>query len=68
VILRRDAGYFLVCPESRAQVPKIALFREWITGAIRGVDVDAPVGGPPHGGEQTHAAGGAAASPSPQSR
>jgi LysR family glycine cleavage system transcriptional activator len=32
--LTRSTGYFLVCPESRAEVPKIACFREWVLGRV----------------------------------
>lgn len=28
--LCRDRGYYLVCPQERAGLPKIALFREWL--------------------------------------
>ncbi|GGE45627.1 transcriptional regulator [Agaricicola taiwanensis] len=33
--LRRETGYFLVCPESRAEVQKIAAFREWVLGRLQ---------------------------------
>jgi LysR family glycine cleavage system transcriptional activator len=29
-VLRRDLGYYLVCPAERSDAPKIALFREWL--------------------------------------
>ncbi len=32
-VLRRSLGYYLVCREERAALPKIRLFREWLTEA-----------------------------------
>lgn len=29
-ILRRELGYYLVCPAERAEAPKIKLFRDWL--------------------------------------
>jgi LysR family transcriptional regulator, glycine cleavage system transcriptional activator len=33
-VLRRDLGYYLVCPAERADAPKIKLFREWLLSCI----------------------------------
>lgn len=35
LVLRRPRGYHLVCPENRADEPKIACFRDWLTTHAR---------------------------------
>jgi len=35
LVLRRPRGYHLVCPASRAEEPKIACFRTWLTSQAR---------------------------------
>jgi LysR family transcriptional regulator, glycine cleavage system transcriptional activator len=34
VVLRRSAGYYLVCPKERANVAKILTFRRWLQGLL----------------------------------
>ncbi|OZI38201.1 hypothetical protein CAL29_07680 [Bordetella genomosp. 10] len=36
LVLRRPRGYHLVCPAARADEPKIACFRAWLTARARG--------------------------------
>lgn len=33
-VLTRSRGYYLVCPEDRANAPKIALFRKWLLSSV----------------------------------
>jgi LysR family glycine cleavage system transcriptional activator len=34
VVLPTDAGYYIVAPEVTADMPKIALFRDWLIGSV----------------------------------
>jgi LysR family glycine cleavage system transcriptional activator len=34
VVLPTDAGYYIVAPETTADAPTIALFREWLIGSV----------------------------------
>ena len=34
VVLPADAGFYIVAPEETADTPKIALFRDWLTGSV----------------------------------
>lgn len=34
VVLPTDAGYYIVAPETTADTPKIALFRDWLIGSV----------------------------------
>ena len=34
VVLPTDAGYYIVAPETTADMPKIALFRDWLIGSV----------------------------------
>ena len=41
IVLPRDAGYYVVVPEVTANVPKIALFRDWLIASARSAEVPA---------------------------
>lgn len=38
LILRRQRGYYLICPKEQATLSKIVTFRDWLAGAIRARD------------------------------
>lgn len=38
IVLPRDAGYYVVVPEASANVPKIALFRDWLIASARSTE------------------------------
>lgn len=42
IVLPRDAGYYVVVPEASANVPKIALFRDWLIASARSTEGATP--------------------------
>lgn len=47
VVLPADAGFYIVAPEETADTPKIALFRDWLTGSVAPGAVAPPPEPPP---------------------
>ena len=45
VVLPTDAGYYIVAPEETADLPKIALFRDWLIQSVTMTRGEAPSGG-----------------------
>jgi LysR family glycine cleavage system transcriptional activator len=45
VVLPTDAGYYIVAPEETADLPKIALFRDWLIQSVTKTRGEAPSGG-----------------------
>ena len=52
VVLPADAGFYIVAPEEAADMPKIALFRDWLIGSVAPGAVAPPPDLPPAQGRR----------------